>query len=333
MANQTLARAKQPPDKVPSEAEYQAFCAALGASARGRAFLAEYARRNRHADTKVVLAALDRLQTQVAAQTAEPDTGRIRQELRALLAAMRVTRPEIDAGAGAIKATKLAALIGFIEHRLELIVTPPREHAVLPDEVAALVMPEAAPAAIARSALAVVPAAEQPELPIPSPIGALPPMTLVAKAPAPATHAFGQDPAQKPRDPEAAIVGPAPPWQPLFGDDAATDEDVHTAARMPEVALFDSAAPHQPVTIETPVAAPAPAVVEEAIATPPAVAVTSTAARIVLPAVEVLEIETLKIEVSEIERPPAQPAPATPATDLLAAMMALSEDERIALFT
>ena len=58
MANQTLARAKQPPDKVPSEAEYQAFCAALGASARGRAFLAEYARRNRHADTKVVLAAL-----------------------------------------------------------------------------------------------------------------------------------------------------------------------------------------------------------------------------------------------------------------------------------
>ena len=220
MANQTLARAKQPPDKVPSEAEYQAFCAALGATARGRAFLAEYARRNRHADTKVVLAALDRLQTQVAAQTAAPDTGRIRQELRALLAAMRVTRPEIDAGAGAIKATKLAALIGFIEHRLELIVTPPREHAALPDEVAALVMPQAAPAASARSALAVVPAAEQPELPIPSPIGALPPMTLVAKTPAPATHAFGQDQdyAQKPRDPEAAIVGPAPPWQPLFGN-------------------------------------------------------------------------------------------------------------------
>ena len=163
----------------------------------------------------MVLAARDRLQTQVAAQTAAPDSGRIRQELRALLAAMRVTRPEIDAGAGAIKATKLAALIGFIEHRLELIVTPPREHAALPDEVAALVMPEAAPAAIARSALAVGPAAEQPELPIPSPIGALPPMTLVAKAPAPATHAFGQDPAQKPRDPEAAVVGPAPPWQPL----------------------------------------------------------------------------------------------------------------------
>ena len=56
MPNEPLALAIKPP-AAPSEDDYQAFCAALSESARGRAFLAEYARRNRNADTEVLLAA------------------------------------------------------------------------------------------------------------------------------------------------------------------------------------------------------------------------------------------------------------------------------------
>ena len=39
---------------TPDEDDYQAFCQTLSASERGRAFLAEYARRNRGADTRAI---------------------------------------------------------------------------------------------------------------------------------------------------------------------------------------------------------------------------------------------------------------------------------------
>jgi hypothetical protein len=173
MQNDPLARTSAQPEIV--EADYQAFCSALSANTRGRAFLAEYARRNRHADTETVLAALDRLQTQVRSQIAAPQADRIRQELRALLAAMRTTRPEIDDSPAAIRAAKQAALLGFVEHRIEAIVAPERE----------------------RSVLAVVPLPEQPELPIPAPAPvAAAPIALVRPAPAIPAVVFVATPAQ-----------------------------------------------------------------------------------------------------------------------------------------
>jgi hypothetical protein len=170
MAIETKARAN-PPTNI--DDDYQAFSAALSESARGRDFLAEYARRNRHADTETVLAALERLQSNVRAQIAAPQTtppqaDLIRQELRALLAAVRATTPETNDSSSAIRAAKLAALLGFVEHRIEAIVAPPPEQSVLPDEVAALLLPERA-AEAARSVLAVVPTPDEPELPIPAP--------------------------------------------------------------------------------------------------------------------------------------------------------------------
>jgi hypothetical protein len=173
MAIETRARAN-PPTSI--EDDYQAFSAALSESARGRDFLAEYARRNRHADTETVLAALERLQNNVRAQIAAPQTtppqaDLIRQELRALLAAIRATTPETNDSSSAIRAAKLAALLGFVEHRIEAIVAPPPEQSVLPDEVAALLLPERA-AEAARSVLAVVPTPDEPELPIPAPAAA-----------------------------------------------------------------------------------------------------------------------------------------------------------------
>jgi hypothetical protein len=46
---------------VPGEADYEAICAAVMETDRGRWFLAEYARRNRNADTAAVLAAIERI--------------------------------------------------------------------------------------------------------------------------------------------------------------------------------------------------------------------------------------------------------------------------------
>ena len=64
MANEPLALAIRPPD-APNEDEFLTLCAALSASARGRAFLAEYARRNRHADTEALLVAIGRIEARL----------------------------------------------------------------------------------------------------------------------------------------------------------------------------------------------------------------------------------------------------------------------------
>src|SRR5215470_19222336 len=51
--------------RPPVEGDYDAICATVRQSARGRWFLDEYARRNRNADTRLVLAAIGRLETVV----------------------------------------------------------------------------------------------------------------------------------------------------------------------------------------------------------------------------------------------------------------------------
>jgi hypothetical protein len=302
MANEVLAdEVLAPlPNAAVSEQDYRAFCAVLESSARGRAFLAEYARRNRHANTEMLLMALDRLEGLVRSQAATSEADRIRQELRALLAAMRAVQPTIDAGAGAIKAAKLAAMIGFVQHHIERIVA--NGQSPLPAEVFAPVMTEAI-----RSHLAVVPRCDAPELPIPSPAAQGPAIAVVQESTPPelqpvreiasATPEFVQAIAQ----PARYIVAPAP-------------EVSRSAAIILEENLFESVPP-RPVapaaceasvveaTIETTTEPPRAALVEELVATPPA--------RVVLAA----------------SKNPSAP------DDPLALIMALSEAERIALFT
>lgn len=62
-----------------SESDYEAIAAAVMETARGRWFMAEYAKRNRQADTAQVLAAIDRLQRSLAPAPAPvvegPDVG------------------------------------------------------------------------------------------------------------------------------------------------------------------------------------------------------------------------------------------------------------------
>ena len=93
---------------APGAADYDAILAAVMETERGRWFLAEYARRNRHADTAEVLAALERLaarsggrpfgsQADVGPREAGADDDRLRGELADLAAAIARTKTEIAA--------------------------------------------------------------------------------------------------------------------------------------------------------------------------------------------------------------------------------------------
>jgi hypothetical protein len=68
MPGETIARSG-PLSGAPDEDDYQAFCQALSTSERGRAFLAEHARRNKNVDTEQLLAAIEQLQSVMVAQS------------------------------------------------------------------------------------------------------------------------------------------------------------------------------------------------------------------------------------------------------------------------
>src|SRR3954468_14086266 len=53
---------------APGEADYDAISAAFMETSRGRWFLGEYAKRNRNADTRMVLDAVARIEEKLAAQ-------------------------------------------------------------------------------------------------------------------------------------------------------------------------------------------------------------------------------------------------------------------------
>ena len=322
MANEVLAdEVLAPlPNAALSEQDFRAFCAVLQSSARGRAFLAEYARRNCHANTEMLLTALDRLEGLVRSQAATSEADRIRQELRALLAAMRAVQPAIGAGAGAINAAKLAAMTGFVQHTIERIVA--NGQSPLQAEVFAPVMPEQDTTEAIRSHLAVVPRGDEPELPIPSPAAqgpaiavaqeSAPPELQPARESASATPELVQAIAQPARD----IIAPAP-------------EVSRSAAIILEENLFESVPP-RPV---------APAVAHSAVVKMELVETIACQASVVEATIETTtEPPRASLVEGLVATPPARVAltasenPSAP-DDPLALIMALSEAERIALFT
>jgi hypothetical protein len=106
-----------------SEEDYQAFLAALSASARGRAFLGEYARRQRQTDTAALLEAVTRLEAQLASQPPRADD--IAHELSALAENVRGLRSQIDAVQLTGAVTQLAATLETIQRRLSLLASDP----------------------------------------------------------------------------------------------------------------------------------------------------------------------------------------------------------------
>jgi hypothetical protein len=230
MPTETTAQVEQLPN-APDEGDYQAFCEALSASARGRAFLAEYARRNRNADTEQLLAAIGRLQSLVATPATPETLETIKQELRALHDEIVMAQCELDASILATKAAKLAELVALVERRIaNMLEAPGRE--VDPVIEAPPQPPESPPEPVEdteRAHLTVVPLPEQPELPIPSPAPTQPPsISLVRSETIMAEVAFVEpSPAPRPHPAPEAINTL------VSGPTAATAEAMPAAKAVP----------------------------------------------------------------------------------------------------
>jgi len=80
-----------------SDADYEAIEGAVMETARGRWFLAEYARRNRNADTNMLLKALDRIESAMRGQSSVEPVDRIRFDLVEMSKAIARTKTEIAA--------------------------------------------------------------------------------------------------------------------------------------------------------------------------------------------------------------------------------------------
>src|SRR5262252_7611088 len=117
MLTDTAART-EPVRGATDERAYQAFCEAISSSARGRAFLAEYTRRNRNADTEQLLAAIERLQSLVTAPAPPQTSEAIKKDLRVLLDEIVSAQSELEARILATKVAKLAELMALVEQRI-----------------------------------------------------------------------------------------------------------------------------------------------------------------------------------------------------------------------
>lgn len=80
-----------------SESDYEAIESAVMETVRGRWFLAEYARRNRHADTEMLLNAINRIEQVISGERAAQSVDRIRFDLVDMAKAIARTKAEIAA--------------------------------------------------------------------------------------------------------------------------------------------------------------------------------------------------------------------------------------------
>ena len=81
----------------PSEEDYDAISEAFMETSRGRWFLGEYAKRNRNADTRMVLDAVARIEQGLAAQKPEPPDNGLAEALAAIGSAVEEARTTASA--------------------------------------------------------------------------------------------------------------------------------------------------------------------------------------------------------------------------------------------
>jgi hypothetical protein len=108
------------PSKPMSEAEYQAVEATIAQTARGRWFLAEFARRNRATDSQALLGAICRLEEAVERARRGPDVERLRTNLAEMARMIVHTRNEIAAlrPATAQRVDQAVHVLRFLESRV-----------------------------------------------------------------------------------------------------------------------------------------------------------------------------------------------------------------------
>ncbi|MGL5139071.1 MAG: hypothetical protein ACRC7G_15040, partial [Beijerinckiaceae bacterium] len=76
------------------DGDYGAIELAVMETERGRWFLAEYARRNRHADTQVLLSAMSRIEKSIAIQREPDEFDKFRLDILEMSRAISRTRAE-----------------------------------------------------------------------------------------------------------------------------------------------------------------------------------------------------------------------------------------------
>jgi chemotaxis regulatin CheY-phosphate phosphatase CheZ len=87
-----------PPVAAPfQDADYEMIAAAVLETARGRWFMTEHARRNRQADTKLVLEAIEKLERMIAQRHEGVEPDRVRLDLVEMMNAITRTKSEIAA--------------------------------------------------------------------------------------------------------------------------------------------------------------------------------------------------------------------------------------------
>ncbi len=89
--------AEPPPRSSFTDSDYEAIAAAVEETTRGRWFLAEHAKRTRHADTLLVLDAIARLERALREKAAGPDLERMRVDLVDMANVIARTRHEVAA--------------------------------------------------------------------------------------------------------------------------------------------------------------------------------------------------------------------------------------------
>jgi chemotaxis protein CheZ len=108
-----------PPPAPMTDADYETIMSAVLETARGRWFLAEHMRRNRQADTKLVLTAIEQLERSLRERQNIPGAERMRLELIDMASAITRTKMEI---ASIKPAGGSAGKIGFATNELDAIV-------------------------------------------------------------------------------------------------------------------------------------------------------------------------------------------------------------------
>lgn len=370
MANDPLALAT-PPDS-PSEDEYQAFLQALSETARGRAFLAEHARRSRAEDSVTLLSSVQRLEGLVRDQLDTPPPEPVGpnpfDEVRDLLETVRDKQDAFDLGALTAQIGMLADMIEGVHRRIDALAIPapvepsPEETAppleveeaaapadeLVASEETAFAAPEPEPITVEDAETeSVSEAVPEPEL------AAEPEAAMEAETVAALEQEIAIEPAfdvAPEAEPEPAMADaeaqPAPdvesqaPALALPVEDAATDMPAEPHDETEQAAEASSAIPEVAWGgAGEPVAADEPAPVAPA----PGLAITALVETLVVSEAEEPPPEAKVIKAGTI--PPPLPFAgedfstgkrarvALPSVDPLADIKALSEEERIALFT
>ena len=335
MAEGSLAISTMPP-ALPPDADYDALCEALMASARGRWFLEEYAKRNRNADTGLVLDAIARVEAVVRSEQAHQASQGVRIELLEMARTIAQTRadvaeakPERTASPSA-SGTDVFAAAG----RLQEVAWTMREHGL--DMAMCDQITDLSTAILSASSLRNNPndgRAQKLAEVLNSLEQRIDAMLRAAAEPPPSDGSADRVAPQQPQ--LSAVELPAeaapPPVEP-------NEQAAAVAAALPEAALsFPAVA--EPVEAEPEPASEQPVIDLDPIALLPRRAPMAAAAPepppVPPPAAAPDDAETDDFLLAPLPLPGTSPTPVSdkPAADPLAAMRTLSAHELIALFT